>query len=302
VRGAFQTARHDGYQRAVAPPGFTDRAVAVGNDRYDQDDVSGRVQALYTPSDMFSWRLSADYLHQGGAGGGDVAYNTATPSLFPGPFQAFSDENIFRDNTFWSTATELNWDFGLATVTYMGAYNVSSLDRMAENAANHNPSWFIGEDKTWSHELRFSSESERLKWVGGLYYFTEDNDVDFRIFLTSTNFLSFIQPQVNAKSKAAFGQATFSATDALRLTAGARYNQDKKSRNGGTYFTNPAGAITGTVTLNKADKSWTHFDWKLGLDYDLTDSSMLYATTSTGYKAGGYFDGDNTVADNTYKP
>jgi iron complex outermembrane receptor protein len=88
-------------------------------------------------------------------------------------------------------------------------------------------------------------------------------------------------------------------TDRLRLTGGLRYTEDQKGRNGGTYLTNAAGAITSTVILNVADAKWDALNWKAGADFDLTDSSMLYANVATGYKAGGYYDG---VGANTYEP
>jgi iron complex outermembrane receptor protein len=113
--------------------------------------------------------------------------------------------------------------------------------------------------------------------VAGLYRFTEDNNVDFRVFLATNSYLSFIQPEVTAKSWAAFGQGTYAVTDRLRLTAGLRYTEDQKGRNGGTYLTNAAGAITSTVILNVADAKWDALNWKVGGDFDLTDSSMLYA-------------------------
>ena len=51
------------------------------------------------------------------------------------------------------------------------------------------------------------------------------------------------------------------------------------------------------------DKNWTHTDWKVGLDFDVSDDSMLYASVSTGFKAGGFFaTGDNAVIENTYEP
>ncbi|MGH1558583.1 TonB-dependent receptor domain-containing protein [Caulobacter segnis] len=42
---------------------------------------------------------------------------------------------------------------------------------------------------------------------------------------------------------------------------------------------------------NLSDETWNATNWKLGVDYDVNPTSMLYAQASTGYKAGGYFDG-----------
>jgi iron complex outermembrane receptor protein len=292
VRAAFQQSRHDGYVVALNKgPG------TGGNDRYDQDDKSARVQLLWKPTDALSVRLTTDYLHQGGAGGGDSTYGTAR--VTGDPWTCNCATNIYRNNKFYSFGGEANWDLGFATLTYLTGFNFSRLDRSGENASTGAPNYFKGKDHTWSHELRLGGRTGDLTWVAGLYRFTEDNNVDFRVFLATNSYLSFIQPEVTAKSWAAFGQGTYAVTDRLRLTAGLRYTEDQKARNGGTFLTNGAGAITSTVVLNVADAKWDALNWKAGADFDLTDSSMLYANAATGYKAGGYFDG---VGANTYAP
>lgn len=289
VRAAFQTTRHDGYQKSITP------GPQAGNDKDSQDDKSARIQALWTPTEKLSINLRADWLHRGGNNGGDVAYPMETGD----PRTILSRVNTSRDNTYWSAGTEVNYDFDWAQLTYLVGFNSADDNRVGENPATHAPNYFHGLDETWSHELRLGGETDSLKWVIGAYYFKEDNDVDFRIFQADNRYLSFIQPDVSAMTKAVFSQATWSATDRLRVTGGLRYTEDQKGRNGGTYFTNNAGAITNTVTLNISDNTWDSVNWRAGVDFDLSEDSMLYANVATGYKAGGYFDG---VEPNDYKP
>lgn len=292
VRAAFQQSRHDGYVKALNKgPG------TGGNDRYDQDDKSARIQLLWKPSDDFTLHLGADYLHQGGAGGGDKTYGTALATS--DPWTCNCATNLYRNNKFFGARAQADLDLGFGTLTYLTGYNFSRLDRNGENASTGAPNFFKGKDYTWSHELRLGGDTGNLKWVVGLYRFTEDNNVDFRVFLATNSYLSFIQPEVTAKSIAAFGQGTYAVTDRFRVTGGLRYTEDRKARDGGTFLTNSAGAITSTVIKNLADAKWNATNWKIGADFDLTDSSMLYANMATGYKAGGYFDG---VAANTYEP
>jgi len=292
VRAAFQQSRHDGYVKALNKgPG------TGGNDRYDQDDKSARIQLLWKPSDDFTLHLGADYLHQGGAGGGDKTYGTALATS--DPWTCNCATNIYRNNKFFGAHAQADLDLGFGTLTYLTGYNFSRLDRNGENASTGAPNFFKGKDYTWSHELRLGGDTGNLKWVVGLYRFTEDNNVDFRVFLATNSYLSFIQPEVSAKSVAAFGQGTYAVTDRFRVTGGLRYTEDHKARDGGTFLTNSAGAITSVVVKNLADAKWNATNWKIGADFDLTDSSMLYANMATGYKAGGYFDG---VGANTYEP
>lgn len=46
----------------------------------------------------------------------------------------------------------------------------------------------------------------------------------------------------------------------------------------------------------------SRLNYKTGFEYDFTDRTMGYATVATAYKQGGFFDGDQLVTNNTYKP
>jgi iron complex outermembrane receptor protein len=90
-----------------------------------------------------------------------------------------------------------------------------------------------------------------------------------------------------------FGQATWRVVDGLRLTAGLRHTEDDKSRVGSTNFQqgpnfNPA---TDFKLLNAASLSTDKTTWRLGVEHDLAPATLLFATLSTGYKAGGFNDG-----------
>lgn len=96
--------------------------------------------------------------------------------------------------------------------------------------------------------------------------------------------------EVFSKSYAAFGQATWNATDKLHITIGGRYTTDKKRgvlhiSRGINYDVNPAAAAAnGYVAL---DKKWSRFNPLVTIAYDLTDSIHTYAKYATGYRAGG---------------
>jgi iron complex outermembrane receptor protein len=202
---------------------------------------------------------------------------------------------------------ELNWQLNGATLTYLGAYRETSFE-VAGPAAGQSvlaDAFLIvdnGIDQV-SHELRLTSESDSaLQWITGLYYFKEKQDIYFQLrdilpLGANKGELTFDQPDVEATSKAIFGQATYDFSEKIRLNAGLRYTKDEKSRTG--------RSITGIDETNKviaevpniADDDWSKTTWKLGLDWFARENSMLYFSVGTGYKAGGYFDG---VAPNTY--
>jgi len=157
-----------------------------------------------------------------------------------------------------------------------------------------------------SHELRLSNSdaAAAVQWVAGAFLYKELNrNVDFTIHnLTGFpgSYLRFQQNPARADSQALFGQGSFSLSPGLRLTAGARYTHDEKSRVG-MQTLHPSPAVI--VTANDAAGSWNKATWKLGLDYDLSQATLLYANLATGYKAGGYNDGTAaTNADLLYRP
>ncbi|RXR27691.1 TonB-dependent receptor [Sphingobium fluviale] len=143
-----------------------------------------------------------------------------------------------------------------------------------------------------SVEARLASTGDGpLKWITGVYYFTEDTYINRLVTLrgltpggiiTLPNF--DLDEWGKSTTKAAFGSLTYSFTPALRATVGGRYTKDKKS---GTKLTksNFGQPLPPDTPLAK---TFDKFTWKLGLEYDVSRDIFAYASVSTGYKAGGF--------------
>lgn len=163
-----------------------------------------------------------------------------------------------------------------------------------------------GDSKALSHELRLNSTGNGpLRWVVGAYHFDETvfRDADYQTYVTApfgqfTVLVPFLAT-INNKSKAAFGQATYSVREDTRLTLGVRYTKDRKS---GYDPLSGEAAVPPATTSSKAysqDVSFNNTSWKVGVDHDLMRNVMLYASVSTGYKSGGF----NAEAETgVYKP
>lgn len=153
----------------------------------------------------------------------------------------------------------------------------------------------------FSQELQLSSRNDGdLQWTVGLYYLDEEIDEHFRFeapqglqgllgFLfgipgdfTGTQDLSNRFGTATAESTAVFGEATYSLSDQLRLTFGARHTSDDKS------YTSRDETRADTRGDVDTSKTFSKTTWKVGLDYQIDDSRMVYGSISTGFKSGGF--------------
>jgi iron complex outermembrane recepter protein len=98
--------------------------------------------------------------------------------------------------------------------------------------------------------------------------------------------------QVRSRSYAAYGQATWNATDALHITVGGRYTTDKKEgaltfSRGIDYRLAANAAAVARNGYAPLSKTWNRFNPLVTVAYDFSNSVHGYAKYATGYRAGG---------------
>ena len=296
LRGAFQVARHDGY---------------LSDGRNDQDQRSGRLSALYTPSSDVSLLVVGDIQHMGGKGPGGALYPVpAGASPWTGPSDPLVTSKLppiailpdaskaFMDGNFRNIMAEANVGLGFAKLTMVGGYRYVSL-----NATTAQPGFTTGYSETAkqaSFEARLGNQTPDLKWVVGALYFDEKQSATL-VPMISKNipflYANVSTPYLPTKSYGLFGQATYSLTSALRVIGGLRYTHEDKAMQGS--FTDLSVANAGSVALT-GSSTFSRVTWKAGAEYDVAAHSMAYATVSTGFKAGGF--SAIASANNTFKP
>lgn len=228
--------------------------------------------------------------------------------------------NIARDfaqtlNTEQETLDlELNWDLGFATAKVLLAYADFEQSRDSDSDLSINSSAVSGQidaAETYTQELQLTSNSDGpLQWTVGAFLLQDDTVGTFffdRLFATdgatNTPLLDTPAPtsdfntlaQVNTDSIAFYGQATYALTDALRFTGGIRWTEDQKDF---TRFVNFAFAEPldfGDTPSTVDSATFSRVTWKLGIDYDLSDDTLLYATASTGFQSGGFNNSVNST-------
>jgi iron complex outermembrane receptor protein len=148
-----------------------------------------------------------------------------------------------------------------------------------------------------SEELRLNGAlGTKVDYTVGAFYMKQTGGLNARVGLPWVGFDFIHGPDTTpSKTKAVFANAEWHLTDKMNLVGGLRYSDEEKTY---TYFrhnadgsdiTNPAGYNGLVAGLNgtSATFSGTRTDYRLNLDYKLTDDIMAYASTATGYKGGG---------------
>src|SRR5690606_30250258 len=141
-------------------------------------------------------------------------------------------------------------------------------------------------------EMRLAGRAlDRTDWTVGAFYYRGHSINDQ---IVSIPFLSLIldgtaptdpsNPFVNAhndhksRNRSLFAHTVSDVTEQLSFTAGLRYSKDEKV----VGFDNKR--VQNPRVVVKGDK----LDWRLGLDLQISDDVMTYASASTGYRPGSY--------------
>jgi iron complex outermembrane receptor protein len=144
------------------------------------------------------------------------------------------------------------------------------------------------EQDQFSQELLFTGDavSKRMRWTLGGFYFTQ-NVGGAALVLTGPAGVGLAASYSDTgedKSSSVFGHVVFDVTDALHLELGLRHSkEDRRYTFIRDYF-----ALFGAPTIVPTKTDNDRNDYRAGLSFDLSEDAMVYASVSTGYKAGGF--------------
>jgi iron complex outermembrane receptor protein len=223
-----------------------------------------------------------------------------------GTAPAYSETDVFG----LSATLDLNLSDTLA-IKSITAYR--ELDSDFARDGDHSPHRISQFEDTldqeqFTQELQLIGTHDRLDWILGAYYFSEDGNNVNTLDFTVSNFRS--GGQFDNTAWAAFAQATYDVTDKLHLTLGGRYTDEDKSFTPdqiiyNNYYAgfsnlvppgNPLAALdapflqAGSRILPLLEKeiSISEFTPMANLAFDLSDRTMIYLTYSEGFKSGGF--------------
>jgi iron complex outermembrane recepter protein len=267
------------------------------------NDFAARLQVQFQPSETFKLRVTGQYRDFDGTarvfranmfrpGSNDLRGLASVASDFRRD-QVRADGINFQRLQLYNVAATADLDLGAATLTSVTSYwngdyqSRGDIDGGVPAGPGFIPFSANSRDDVpaltqFTQELRIASNNdEGLRYQGGIFYFDEDLEIASFNYDTPQGLSPSVTAlqQQDSKAWGVFGSLTYPVSEQLSLTAGVRYNNDKRrldvSRAG--FF----GAI-GTGTASVKDNNLT---WDLSATYEASDAINLYARVAKGYRA-----------------
>lgn len=271
-----------------------------GPDRRNMDDRSVRMQYLLQATDGFEILLSGDY-----------SEDTSIP-LAHGEFNKVYDEGIDHalpydtENKTFGGKAHLTYDLDFATIENIAAYR-GSLSPGDGGDLSASPLRSAGFDRDYgqfTNEFRIASNNDQaLDWTFGAFLMTSNDDRIEKTGLNMTLPAGALGPgapaipagyneqtkaEIDSRSAAIFGDATWHATSDFDVFGGARVSYDQRSVKY-AHTTSIAGFHV-YAPVQTIDKKIENVDVspRIGIGYNLTDEIRTYASIAKGYKSGGF--------------
>jgi iron complex outermembrane recepter protein len=274
-----------------------------------RDNEAARLAVLLGFSDAFEADYRFDYSHADQMPLHSQLYRALIPALAPYVSRQREDTASIDGPSFERTrilghSLTLNWELDANnTLKSISARRDMQWDDGLDLDGSPLPVAYtsrLSDYEQTSQELQLVGAQGRWKYVGGLYYFEDDGFTNNpqTFFFGTFNFDS--QYGFTTKAWSAFGQVDFSATDALTLTAGVRYNREKKTieRSLGVNFAPGTPFLTLVPDATTADETFSSTTPLLIAAYRFSDALNVYAKYAEGFKSGG-FNGEYGVPDPT---
>ncbi|WP_428155886.1 TonB-dependent receptor [Brevundimonas sp.] len=320
--GSYDRYKVEGYVSGQIAPGLLGRLAAVteqggawqyhrttGEKLGDRDKTALRARLTWDASQDVTVDLSATYSVDKSDGlglrlrapysvfDGSVTYPADTARRITGwqispALAAVSGRSLDakpgRDNDGLDLSARVRADLGWATLNTITAYQTFSRSEYNDwdgTPAAESDVYFYNDIKAFSQEARLSNEAGRLNWMVGAHYADESVDGGFYTEFRGANRNLINTPyDQSVQAIGVFTHNSFALTDRLSLIAGLRYeNEDRSLTTTGTRRLNVA--VGPEATFETSLSEWTG---RFGLEYDLADNALLYASVARGVKSGGF--------------
>lgn len=291
-----------------------------------------RATVELTPTPDFSATLIGEYYEHNNGGSlkylGDAGFNGRPGARGAPSFSAqlgnvttrgwdkYSDMTEFFDMDSTALTGILNYDLGVFSLKSISGYRKQhALILNDPDGSDSDLSvYYSGEPaRQFSQELQINYTGSRLNFTAGLYYFNEKARAEPSIYAQNSNVTDLAIPvfgprpdfiinfanlggRIKTISKAAFAQASYEVVSDLKLIGGLRYSKDRKtvvSRYNISLVDPYSPNAPLPPELTPVSKSWDSVTPKIGVQFQASPKTLVYATFSKGFKAGGFDVGAN---------
>ena len=267
-----------------------------GNEVDTVDQISGRLKVVYTPSDDLGLTLSIDQLEDDGVSASGQALTGY--GAVPGEYRTNVNLESLANRKVSGATLSVDYDASdRLTVKSITSYR--KMERQGTADTDVGPTQVVDSfaDRDldqFSQEFQFIGDNGgAISYVAGLYYFNMDNFSDaqscFGPFPPPFDFLSGLCGStigtIETTSYAAFANVDFEISDTFTLTTGLRWTEEEKELN---YSQTGFPFVAPDLAPERDKKTEDDLSPLITGRWTVSDSSMIYATASRGFKSGGW--------------
>lgn len=270
----------------------------LNNETSKEDrNISLRNKWLYQASDQTSIEVTGNYAKLNSSLGMAAQPLPGTVHLvgttYSGDWHTLAvDQDAETLDETWGVSMRVDHSFSEIDFSSITSYNDIDIEYLVDQEGSPvdliSPPVEQGQ-KYFSQEFRFSGESDNLKWLTGLYYFSNESSYEpLTIAGLGIAPLEAIDvfSTTDLTSVSAFGEMTWNLTEKLGLILGGRWTEDKLEQAGHTEYV-PLPPEFQPPAFQQ-DVTFREPTWRLGFNYQATEETMYYGTYSRGFKSGGY--------------
>lgn len=277
---------HDGYITNIAGP-----------DAQDENLSSARGILVFSPSNDVRLRLTADYSKARdhgigsklGSDQGDIGalasgvFGITGEGLVPSDFWTLANDNSIEQQVeIWGVTAHANIDLSPnLAVTSITAYR--SFDRAVDRDVDATQAPILGltlpveaVDQV-SQEFQLHGQWGRFDWVGGAFYYDMDSRIETALIQGGVPD-PYEQINQSTEAWALFSDVIFQLTNRFAIQGGIRYSNERKTINDNAGFA--------------LSDEWSDVSPKIGVNYQLSDDVLLFASVADGFKSGGFNEGN----------
>lgn len=296
-----------------------------GSDFYTAERYGVRSKLVTEFDDSFSATLTGDYAYRYGQIGAGISpstnnytlYNAALAQSFtlPSIYDVTTDFPAFYETKEAGVALTLDKDFGAVRFLSISSYRGADETLRIDFDGTAIPFFELSREdqrRSFTQEFQLSGGSDSLTWVGGLYYYYMNSDINGPRFSGLVGPIAFgtaspdvpfaIASEDTTDAYAVYAQATMGLTPDTNLTLGARYTIETREISGQTT----GSPVFSPGSAGAQEETFEEPNYRIAIDHHITPDVLIYGSWSRGFNAGFFNQiaplGFNDVANPVVKP